>query len=72
MAEDSEIEERREWSVMEVPMPMRGPSIASCCCCCCCVVIVAVIYIYRYNEIHTHQTPEYTQIYMKINKYKKT
>lgn len=25
MAEDSEIEERREWSVMGEPMPMRGP-----------------------------------------------
>lgn len=28
MAEDSEIEERREWSVMDEPIPMRGPSFA--------------------------------------------
>lgn len=25
MAEDSEIEERREWSSVDEPMPMRGP-----------------------------------------------
>lgn len=43
MAEDSEIEERREWSVMGEPMPMRGPVLND-------VVVVGsgVTYIYIY------------------------
>lgn len=72
MAEDSEIEERREWSVMDEPMPMRGP-----------VIVVAVIYhirIYIYisvlypqpNRVETHKiTQILLNAHMKGNERKK-